>query len=69
MGCFSSAIINLPPFLGITKLTLYEALSLSPYSPVSSLPFSFACLATLRVDFFNYWIGAKRICAEVTQVE
>ena len=40
-----------------------------PYSPVASPPFSFACLATLRVDFFNEWTNAKRVCAEVTQVE
>ncbi len=27
-----------------------------PYSPVSSLPFSFACLPTLRVEFLKSWL-------------
>jgi len=37
-----------------TNSASYEALPVSPILLCSSLPLSYACLATLRVDFFNY---------------
>ena len=40
-------------FLPTTNVASYEALPFLPYSPVFFSPVSYACLATLRVDFFN----------------
>ena len=40
-------------FLGTTILASYEALPVSPILLCSSLPLSYACLATLRVVFLR----------------
>jgi hypothetical protein len=39
--------------LSTTNPASYEAIPVSPILLYSSLPLSFACLATLRVDFFK----------------
>ena len=40
-------------FLPTPNAASYEALPVLPYSPVFFSPVSYACLATLRVDFFK----------------
>ncbi len=39
-----------------TPLVPLGGFPVKPYSPVSSLPFSFACLPTLRVEFLKSWL-------------
>jgi hypothetical protein len=56
MEIYPRRVARYTPFLSTTNLASYEALPVSPlclYSPVFFSPVSYACLATLRVDFFK----------------